>query len=317
MEKAMENTAATKKSLKVMMIGNSFSICVGKNFPAIVRDIEGLDLVLGSAYIGGCSLETHWRNLDAILQNPDAPEKEAYLLNVWNSENPENNWECRGTVKQLLEAEDWDIISIQQASHCSSFSETYQPWADQLLDYLHRTAPRAKVVIQQTWAYRSDDGRITDLGEPQWGFHQNGMYERLTASYRKLAEHAGCFVIPTGLAVQLTRQHDSLKFKETPAEQKALLAWPDLPAQAGDPVGRSFWWKNEEGELHLSADTIHLNVRGEYLQACVWFRSLFGLSAEKYITYESNVVSRNDCIFLRKMADLAVDNFEQYVPLFD
>ena len=300
-----------------MMIGNSFSICVGKNLPNIVQEIDGLELVLGSAYIGGCSLETHWRNLDAILQNPEAPEKEAYQLNIWYSEDPEKNQKYSGNVKQLLEAEDWDIISIQQASHCSSFPETYQPWADQLLDYLHKNAPNAKVVIQQTWAYRRDDGRITDLGEPQWGFHQEGMYERLTASYRALAEHAGCFVIPTGLAVQLTRQNDPLKFKEIPADQKALLSWPDLPPQAGDPAGRSYWAKGEDGELHIGADTIHLNVRGEYLQACVWFRSLFGLSAEKYVTYDSSAVGKNDCAFLRKMADLAVDNFEQVAPLFD
>ena len=90
-----------KKSLKVMMIGNSFSICVGKNLPNIVQEIDGLELVLGSAYIGGCSLETHWRNLDAILQNPEAPEKEAYQLNIWYSEDPEKNQKYSGNVKQI------------------------------------------------------------------------------------------------------------------------------------------------------------------------------------------------------------------------
>jgi len=52
------------KSLKVLMIGNSFSICVGKNLPQIVSSFPDLELTLCSAYIGGCSLERHCNEWD-------------------------------------------------------------------------------------------------------------------------------------------------------------------------------------------------------------------------------------------------------------
>ncbi len=309
----------TPAKLKVLMIGNSFSICVGKNLPQITAaSPRNLELTLGSAYIGGCSLETHWKNLEAIEHNPDAPEKNAYLNNIWHSaeQDREKDMKETGNVRDLLKMEDWDVISIQQASHFSAFPETYQPWADHLLNYLHNHAPRAKIVIQQTWAYRSDDSRITPLRKPDWGFHQDEMFQKLSAAYAKLAEYTHSFVIPTGLAVQLTRQNDPLKFQPSESFENGQMHWPDIPPQAGDPVGQAFWCKGASGEMELRRDTIHLNVRGEYLQACVWFRCLFGLSAVNEIHYESPSVGSSDCAFLRKMADLAVDQYPQVAELF-
>ena len=59
-------TEGVAKEMKVLMIGNSFSICVGKNLPQIVKAGKKHQLVLTSAYIGGCSLETHAKNLKQI-----------------------------------------------------------------------------------------------------------------------------------------------------------------------------------------------------------------------------------------------------------
>lgn len=304
------STAMPGQDLKVLMIGNSFSICVGKNLPQIVNSIPGNSLTLASAYIGGCPLETHWKNIEAIEKNPDDPAGQAYQVNIWSSDPKQKMIERRGNVKELLTLEHWDVVTIQQASHCSPFYENYQPWADKLIAYIRAKAPQAKIVIQQTWAYRKDDARITELGTPSWGFDQAGMYERLTAAYRKLAETYSCPVIPVGLAVQLTRQNDSLKFKEATPAQKAALHWPDIPPQAGDPVGAYKWRKGADGELQIGADSIHLNERGEYLQACVWLAALYGIATEK-IAYDSPTVGAEDCAFLRQMAQAAVDSFPQ------
>ena len=45
------------KELKVLMIGNSFSICVGTYLPQIVKSVPGNRLELTSAYIGGYLLQ--------------------------------------------------------------------------------------------------------------------------------------------------------------------------------------------------------------------------------------------------------------------
>ena len=48
------------KELKVLAIGNSFSVCVTRNLPQMVASVPGNRIILTSASIGGCSLERHW-----------------------------------------------------------------------------------------------------------------------------------------------------------------------------------------------------------------------------------------------------------------
>ena len=148
------------------------------------------------------------------------------------------------------------------------------------------------------------------LGEPKWGFHQDEMHTRIVAAYRALAEKYGFRVIPTGDAVRLTRLNDKRKFQESSEESIAALRWPDLPPQASDPVGQYFWCKQEDGSLKIGADHIHLNDRGQYLQAAVWFESLFGRPATD-LTYEAPNISKEDCAFLCQMAHRAVQEYQQ------
>ena len=48
--------------LKVLMIGNSFSICVLEQMPQVAKAM-GKELDICSLYIGGCSLSRHWGNV--------------------------------------------------------------------------------------------------------------------------------------------------------------------------------------------------------------------------------------------------------------
>ena len=71
------------KELKVLMIGNSFSICVGKNLPRIVKSVPGLKLELTSAYIGGCPFDIHSKNLEMAEKDP---RFKPYGIKVWSSD---------------------------------------------------------------------------------------------------------------------------------------------------------------------------------------------------------------------------------------
>ena len=55
------NFAAT--DLKILMIGNSFSICVGRNLPQLVAHENKHSIELTNAYIGGCKFIQHAENL--------------------------------------------------------------------------------------------------------------------------------------------------------------------------------------------------------------------------------------------------------------
>ncbi len=292
-----------KKKLNVLMIGNSFSICVCKNLPQIVENFPGCSLRLTSLYIGGCSLERHWNNVTETMGNPEAAQ---YGVRTHGYECAQESGYV--SVNRMLERRDWDIVTIQQASHESWDYGRYQPYADLLINFIKEVSPLSEIVIQQTWAYRSDDPRIrtedpnslTEGGT--WGFSQLGMYNRLTDAYLTLAEKTGFRIIPTGLAVQISRRDSIQRFTPYPQDSLSKYSWPDLPPQSGDVVGNLFWNKDREsGEMVIGRDSIHLNARGEYLQACVWFAKLFGEDPEQ-ITYVPDNVGKTDAAFLRKCA---------------
>ena len=234
------------------MIGNSFSICVLKYMPSVAAEL-GCDLDLASLYIGGCPLMRHAANIAA----GGYPDHRPYLV-TWNYASLQDQTAVpfasllggekgdHGNIPQLLAADKWDVVTIQQASHESWKPDTYHPWADMVISAIRKYAPQAKIVVQQTWSYCNADARICNQetkGPGTWGIDQLGMYERLTANYSKFAAENGFDIIPTGKAVQLYR------------------ARRPVTEVAEDVVGN--FGKDENGVEY--ADTIHLNRDGEYL----------------------------------------------------
>ena len=73
------------KDLKVLMIGNSFSVCVGRNLPGMVAHEKKHTLIITSAYIGGCNLERHAELLHIAEQNPG---NTSYVIETWDSKTP-------------------------------------------------------------------------------------------------------------------------------------------------------------------------------------------------------------------------------------
>ena len=274
--------------MKILTIGNSFTWSLHEFFPAITES-TGDELTLQFANHGGCELHRHWEYI--------TNEERDAVYRMYDGKR----------MRELLAAEQWDIVTIQQASHASWRPETFEPFAGNIIDYVRKHAPQAEIVVQQTWAYRADDPRIRPDGA--WGIDQTEMYNRLTANYRDLAKRYGLRIIPTGYAVQLARQNEEKPFVLYDKEVLNTLRWPDLPSQAGDVVGRLWWCKDKkQGNMFIGADHIHLNLRGQYLQCCVWYAALYGKKTSE-ITFVPETISDSDAEFLRRMAQKAVDEF--------
>lgn len=289
----------TAKDLKVLMIGNSFSICVLKFLPEIVADSENDSIDITSAYIGGCSLERHINDYDKAEQ--DANYK-PYLITQRVSKDLDKKFEeYYSNLPELLQKEKWDIITIQQASHESWKYERYQPYADQLIEIIRQAQGQAEIVIQQTWSYRNDSTLIGG-DNPTWGFDQAAMYERLASAYQTLAQKYGFRIIPTGLGVQNYRKLSSVTF--TTLADLSKIVYPQLPSNSGDVVG-SFYWNTETKPPKINADLIHLNDQGIFLQGCVWYGKLFDKDPEK-ITYYPDFLSLNEAKLIKKCAALAL-----------
>lgn len=277
--------------MNILTIGNSFTDSLALYFPAAVQSAR-CDLHFERANFGGCELARHWSYIEA--------EERDVRCRIYQGGRK---------LRSILELRAWDVVTIQQASHDSWRPETFQPWAGNIIAYVKKHAPRAEVVIQQTWAYRADHPQL--LPGSEWGISQDEMYERLTANYTQLARDYKLRIIPSGYAVQLTRRNSERKFANYDPALIDTLAWPDLPPQAGDVVGQCSWRKNPDtGELYLNRDLIHLNPRGQYLQACVWFAMLYGKKVSE-IRLVPDELANSDVKFLQETAQQAVDEFQQ------
>lgn len=292
----------SKDNLRVLMIGNSFSICVCKQLPPMVA-AEGLQLKLASLYIGGCPLRLHWDNIEKAEADP---EFRPYGFKACGFDEADGMPQRDvANANELLARDDWDVVTVQQASHESWDYANYQPFGRQLVEYIRKHSPKAEVVIQQTWAYRADDPRIRPGGA--WGFDQAGMADRVFAAYDQFAADMGIArQIPTGRAVWISRRREVAPFHPYEDSELKACRWPDLPSQASDVVGRLAWSKNAETkELAIGRDSIHLNVRGEYLQALVWFGLLYGRDPTT-VSYVSPEVGDSDARFLKICARDAI-----------
>lgn len=276
---AAEGFAAHKK---VLMIGNSFSICVLDQMPQCVKSLEGESLDLCSLYIGGCPLKAH--NNNAKKWEQDNSHRPYYV--TWNYGGKANGQDAapakvvvknekgrtQGSIQELLKADKWDVVTVQQASHDSWKPETYSPHGDELIAKIRELAPQAKIMVQETWSYTPFDGRLKT-----WGITPDEMYAKLKPAYAGFAKKHGLEIIPTGAAVQ--------NFRKAMPSEDGITGDP-----CGDPKGR---------------DKFHLNREGNYLQACTWTAAIYGADATK-ITYAPKFMTAERAAAMRKAAQDAV-----------
>jgi len=306
------------RPLKVLAIGNSFSASLMAQLPACAKALPGAELDFATLVIGGCSLERHWTN----VEKSSDPEFRPYSV-MWRFVSmPDRNGNPFGdamkgkksNIPQMLQAVKWDVVTIQQASHASWDEATYQPYADNLIAKIRELAPQAEIRIQQTWAYCNADARICGDATPgkpgSWGFDQQGMHDRLTAAYTKLAAKHNLKIIPSGDAVLAYRKALPVKFKPPTAEERAALKDGQIPDMGDEVVGAYRWGKghawNKDRDVHkLRCDSIHLNREGEYLQACTWLAALFD-SDLSGLAYKPNFLSAEKAALMRKCAAQAV-----------
>ena len=184
------------KTLKILAIGNSFSNDT-THFLEDVARAEGFETVLvGNLYIGGCTLQTHALNVAGNL-----PAYKFYM-------NYDGEWktieEC--TIEYALKNQDWDIITMQQASTWSGKPETYEPHLTQLIEYVneHKTNPNARLAWNMTWAYQSDFEK--DMFS-QYARNQDVMYHAIITTVQNKIQTRKDFsyIMPCGTAIQNAR----------------------------------------------------------------------------------------------------------------
>ena len=269
-----------ERGTKVLMIGNSFSICLLNHLPQVAAD-RGVELDLASLYIGGCSLKRHWEN--ALKDGDEDFKPYRFGRNRFGDFT-----QGKINVCDALRLEKWDIVTIQQASHESWDPATYHPYGDNLIAKIRELAPQAKIVVQETWSYTPWDRRFA-----KWGIDQDVMYAKLHEAYGTFAKENGFQVIPFGTAVQEWRRRLPVKYAEN--------------SFGGDVVGggkqdeRDHFKRDASGKWVPNCDVFHLGRKGEYFQALVWARALFDVDL-KDLKYRPDFVSESDAKLMREIA---------------
>ena len=129
--------------MKILSIGNSFSVDAHAYLHKLAEQ-RGVDLTTVNLAIGGCSLQIHWDN----VVNNNAKYGHCINGEFWGERDV--------TIEEIIKSEHFDIVTVQQVSHFSGMYETYQPYLNNLIDYVRKYQKDAKLYFHGTWAYEID-----------------------------------------------------------------------------------------------------------------------------------------------------------------
>ncbi|MCD4826480.1 MAG: DUF4886 domain-containing protein [Acholeplasmataceae bacterium] len=243
-------------SLKVLAIGNSFSEDAMTYLGEIAADYGITNVTFAYLYIGGSSLETHY--------NTFTNGTSSYRY----EKNFDNEWENKGNKSLLIGLldEQWDIITMQQASPLTGVEESYQPFLDDLVDYVNENKLTDTTFMwHQTWAYAQNS---THSGFPTYDRDQMTMYEAIMNVNQNLILNDETFrqIIPAGTAIQNVRS-----------------------SVVGDNMNR---------------DGYHLNTYGRYVTALMWFKTITGYSIDD-IEYKPSTMTDQDLLIAKEAVNNA------------
>lgn len=220
---------------KILAIGNSFSEDATRYIHQIAAS-AGEECLVVNLYMGGCPLWYHAHNL------------RTNVAEFRYERNGEITQRLVSTAEAMAE-EDWDVVTIQQASPLSGKKASFSPYGEELIAFAAEKLPGAKVYFHQTWAYADNSSHQDFI---KYGFSRKQMYGEIVSASRAYAEEQGIGLIPTGEVIETLR---------------------------ADPL-----FNTALGGTDLCRDGFHLSLTyGRFAAGVTWFAKLFGKKDFDYI----------------------------------
>lgn len=222
------SAALNARTLRILAIGNSFSRdAVEQNLHELAK-ADGDTAIIGNLFIGGCSLERHSGNI--------RDDKHDYVYRKIGADGKMKE-KKNTSIAEALKDDQWDYVSLQQASPISGMFEKYEPYLPGIIKYVKENAPKkSKIILHQTWAYQQGSGHS---GFKNYDRDQLKMYRAIVDANKRAAKLGKIkTVVPSGTAVQNART-----------------------SFIGDNMNR---------------DGFHLDLsHGRFTAACAWYETLF------------------------------------------
>ena len=217
-EKPQEKPVETvDNSIKILAIGNSFSVDAMEYLYGVLKDLGYDEIVLGNLYIGGCTLETHASN----FKNNSASY--TYYLNT------DGTWSNTASYKpyNALSSEQWDIITMQQGSPKSGLPESYDTHLKSLVSIVNSV--QTKVVPSGYFS------KVIPNGTAVQNMRTSFVGDNLTRDGYHMSYDIGRYLTALGYAKALTGR-DLDKVTYTPSgytfSKNAILAMKDAVNKA-------------------------------------------------------------------------------------
>lgn len=181
-------------TIKILAIGNSFSVDALEDHLPEVMQAEGLTVVLGNMYIGGCPIDKHVKNL-----REDLP---AYRYREFDPKG--NMTEIKEySLEKVFARRDWDYVTVQQSSPNSGLPETYELLPELVNFIRERVSEDTEIMFHQTWAYSPES---THRHYGRYGKDMMTMYKAICDAVQSEVPKSGITsYIPAGTAIQNAR----------------------------------------------------------------------------------------------------------------
>ncbi|MCM1221233.1 MAG: DUF4886 domain-containing protein [Lachnospiraceae bacterium] len=238
------------ETLRVLAIGNSFSRDAIEQNLHELGEADGVEIVVGNLYIGGCDLDRHLRNMKS-----DAP---AYYYRKVEADGNRIGKD-KVTIAEALADEPWDYISLQQVSGKAGNYATYEGVFPELLSLVKAKAPKkAKYMMHQTWAYAKDSNHGAF---PDYGKDQDSMFRMVAKTVDRVAkENKIKKIAPAGAAIQNARttfvgdnlNRDGYHLEENLGRYTAACAWYEA-LTGRNVVGNAYAPEGMNADLKLVA----------------------------------------------------------------
>lgn len=250
--------AQLNDTLKVLAIGNSFSEDAIEQYLHELASAADKQIIIGNLYIGGAPLDLHVQN---SIEN-----KDAYSYRKIGLDGKKVTTE-KVSLEKALHDENWDYVSLQQASPLSGKYDLIMESLPLLMGYVQsQTDENIKLIFHQTWAYQQDSKHD---GFKNYDSNQMSMYKSIASTTKQL-DKSGLFamIVPSGTAIQNARTSSI-------ADQ-------------------------------FTRDGYHLELNyGRFTAACTWYEKLFGLDVRKN-SYKPEQVTEQQAKIAKEAAHKAV-----------
>ena len=179
------------KTLKILFLGNSYAERTTRLLPQLASNV-GYEIIIGVSYIGGASLDTYYNQ----LTNNGTGTYKKYKNGSWTT--------VENTMMEKLLDEDWDYISLQQASSNAPLYSTYSHFEDDA-NLVFEKSPTIEYLQGWLMPWAWADAYLEDH-TPSGGATTNAtMFSQLASATEDLVDDYGSkidILCPVGTAVE-------------------------------------------------------------------------------------------------------------------